>query len=407
MKTICFVVSNFPNTSETFVVNQIIEAKRKGFKVKILTYSLNPFNKSSQEVLLDTYKIKEDILIYSNGIPNNKIKRFRLTFVYIIKFYKYIFKLDSSVSFYDKFFIWPFKLEFYSKLKDIDIFHIQFAVSGSDLALFMSSGMSSSKLITTFHGFDAHFNGYEELRSRQKKHKTLLKYSTFLTANTKYLADKIELLGGEKGKIKIIPMGIDVDYFKSEHVKTLPKNKSIHLISVGRLIELKGFSYAIRSVKFLVDKGVDLTYTIVGYGEEFKNLQGLILELNLENRVNLVGKKNQLQLKELYKNSHVFLMSSITDSNNRGEAQGVVTAEAQAMGLPVVAFRSGGVPYTISDNKTGFLVDEKDIDAYSEAIIKLLKDPERYKVMSKAAKDFVFHNFDSHTLAREFFKLYN
>ncbi|WP_159023051.1 glycosyltransferase [Formosa sp. L2A11] len=406
MKTICFVVSTFPNTSETFIVNQIIEAKRKGLKVKVLTYSLNPFKESSQEALLNTYGIKEDVLKYSNGIPNNKIKRFGLTLFYIIKFFKYLFKLDG-VSFYDTFFIWPFKFEFYSKLKDIDIYHVQFAISGSDLALFISSGGSSSKLITTFHGFDAHFNDYEELKSRQNRYNILLKYSTFLTANTKYLADKIELLGGEKTKLKIIPMGIDVNYFKNEILKILPEDKHINLISVGRLIELKGFSYAIKSVKLLVDKGFDVIYTIVGDGVEFNNLRALILELKLGNNVYLIGKKNQSELKELYNKNHVFLMSSITDSNNRAEAQGVVTAEAQAMGLPIVAFNSGGVSYTIQDKETGFLVEEKNIKSYAYAIEKIITDEILYKEMSKSAINFVKKNFSNEHSSQEFIKLYN
>ena len=120
----------------------------------------------------------------------------------------------------------------------------------------------------------------------------------------------------------------------------------------------------------------------------------------------LVGAKNQNDVKTLLDCNHIFLMSSITDSKNRAEAQGLVNAEAQAMGLPVVAFRSGGVPYTILENETGFLVNEKDIEAYANTIIKLFDDYSLYKTMSLAAKHFVIKNFDRDKISIELLKLY-
>jgi colanic acid/amylovoran biosynthesis glycosyltransferase len=121
----------------------------------------------------------------------------------------------------------------------------------------------------------------------------------------------------------------------------------------------------------------------------------------------LVGFKTQKDIKNLLEVNNVFLMSSITDTHNRAEAQGVVTAEAQAMGLPVVAFDSGGVSHTILSNETGFLVEEKKIEDYADAIIQLLDKPSLYKMMSQNARDFAKNRFSSDLMAIEFFKLYD
>src|SRR5690606_531712 len=103
-------------------------------------------------------------------------------------------------------------------------------------------------------------------------------------------------------------------------------------------------------------------YTIVGDGPLFQSLQDQIHSLRLQEYVALIGERSQQDIKILLESHHIYLMSSVTDSSGRCETQGVVTAEAQAMGLPVVAFDAGGVPYTILDGKTGILVKEKDVE---------------------------------------------
>lgn len=99
-------------------------------------------------------------------------------------------------------------------------------------------------------------------------------------------------------------------------------------------------------------------------------------------------------------------MSSVTDATGRCETQGVVTAEAQAMGLPVVAFNSGGVPYTIHDGETGILVKEKDVDRYAQAILEMINDSEKYQAMSVRAREFAVANFSREYMTKQFMTLY-
>ena len=100
-------------------------------------------------------------------------------------------------------------------------------------------------------------------------------------------------------------------------------------------------------------------------------------------------------------------MSSVTNAKGRCETQGVVTAEAQAMGLPVVAFKNGGIPYTIQDKKTGLLVPEKDVNGYAQAILELINHPEQYKIMSVRAREFAENNFSREQMMERFIALYD
>lgn len=406
IKSVCFVVPEFPSVSETFVTNQVLQAKINGYQVIVLTKNKVPLHVSSQRELLSAYCILDETFAIDFKIPKTKLKRRLQSVILIFKYLKFWLRANN-VPIRKRFSTLPFQLDYYNQFKDISVFHIQFGLAGFDIAIMKSIGLLSGRIITTFHGYDAHFQNLEALNTMQKKYKELLASSSYITVNTPYLAEKVKLLGADSKKIRLIPMGIDLEFFKSKAEKSLSETSSIHLISVGRLVELKGFKYAINSIKLLVDKGCKVTYTIVGEGKEKDNLLKLVSSLELGDYVFLVGVKNQKEIKYLLQEHDVFLMSSITDRTNRAEAQGVVTAEAQAMGLPVIAFRSGGVPYTLSENETGFLIEEKNIEDYAAAIQKLVDNPSLYKTMSAAAKDYTTANFSREVLSSKFFKLYN
>ncbi|WP_225035557.1 glycosyltransferase [Winogradskyella sp. SM1960] len=400
------MINKFPSISETFVTNHILQAKLHGYKVIVMTNIKLGLNNSSQKSLLSQHSILEKTYEVDYKIPKSKIKRRIKAFFLIIKFFKFWvrFKGGNTRKLFSTI---PFKLGFYHQFKSISVFHVQFAKSGLELAKMKSVGLLKGKIITTFHGYDAHFKDDKGLSQLKQRYDLLFKMSESLTVNTIYLRDKVIALGGNPNGIKVIPMGIDLHFFEAQKEKFFSDNSVVNLVSIGRLVSLKGFEYAINSVKVIVDKGYDVLYTIVGDGEEKDRLQQLIYDLELSNKVFLVGAKNQQEIKDLLEANHIFLMSSITDETNRSEAQGVVTAEAQAMGLPIVAFRNGGVPYTIDEGKTGVLVKEKDVEAYAEGIIKLIESPDLYVNMSKNAKEFVSENFCRETLSELFFKLYD
>lgn len=405
MKTICFVLPNFPAVSETFVTNQIIGAKNQGYQVSVLTSRLIALEQSTQRELIENHALLKDTIVLDYNIPKSKFKRLVVGFFIIIKYFRYWSKpLPISVKY--RFLSLPFLIRFYHNFKHINVFHVQFAMGSIGIAEMKEIGLLQSKLITTFHGHDAHFKNEKELTFLKNTYKIVFKVSEYITVNTPYLETQVLALGSHKALLNVIPMAIDIAYFKPESLKELPVGWTVNLISIGRLIEFKGFDYAIQAIKRLVDKGLNVHYTIVGDGILFESLQDQIQTLQLTNYVTLVGKKSQDEIKTLLAMHHIYLMSSITNAKGRCETQGVVVAEAQAMGLPVVAFNSGGVPYTLCDGETGFLVAEKDVDAYTEAILNLMSDSKRYQTMSIQAREFVVKNFSKNLMSERFVSLY-
>lgn len=408
MKTICFVVPAFPKPTQTFVLQQVLAAKSLGYNVKILTKRIENIAGSTQEKLIFQNQILENVITEKYSIPKNKILRCTNAVLLIAKnfrIWKTLIKTEKNCK--EKFLVLPFKISFYKGLKNIDVFHIQFAVAGVNLAKMKGVGLIKARFVTTFHGYDAHYSTLEQKNELKIRYKQLLNLSEYITVNTPYLAAQVEKLGNISNKLHIIPMGIAVDFFKNKPKVGALQTEKVKLISIGRLIEFKGFTYAIQAVKLLVNLGYNVEYTIIGEGVLKSSLETLISKLNLEKHVFLVGKKTQEEIKNNFNKHHIFLMSSVIDSTGRGETQGVVTAEAQAAGLPIVAFNCAGIPYTIANQVTGLLVPEKNINKYAEAIAALINNPDKYRKMSQAAVQYSKNNFSNSIMGQRFAELYN
>lgn len=389
--TIIFKTHLFPEISQTFVVSNVIEAIRHGYVVKIIADRINPIESGSQANLMEQHEIMS--LVSKMNPPQTTMKRLLKAFQYVLNpvlfyyFIKYcLFTSKVSLSYL-------FILKFYAVYRNATIFHIHFATNATDISILKRIGYIHSKVMVTFHGFDAHYKNTEEQQTLKNKYKPFLSAWDKVTTNTLFLKDTVVSLGCPEHRLQVVPMAIDLEFYRPQiHPKSLENTKQLHLVSVGRLIEIKGHQYGIETVKKLVDKGFKVQYTILGDGLLKKALQTLIQDLQLEKHVTLYGKATQEEIKAALEQAHLFLMTSIKDATGREETQGVVTAEAQAMGVPVVGFNSGGIPYTVT-NKTSVLVSQKNTDALAKAVSTLLEDKEKYKTMSLEAKIWAHATF--------------
>jgi colanic acid/amylovoran biosynthesis glycosyltransferase len=114
----------------------------------------------------------------------------------------------------------------------------------------------------------------------------------------------------------------------------------------------------------------------------------------------------QDEVRELYADSHIFILSSVTAANGDREGQGLVLQEAQAMGLPVLSTLHNGIPDGVLDGESGFLVPEKDADALAEKLTYLIENPENWPEMGLAGRKFVEERYDINKLNDRLVKIY-
>ncbi len=159
----------------------------------------------------------------------------------------------------------------------------------------------------------------------------------------------------------------------------IPPNSKI-IISVGRLVERKGFDMLIRAFADIQTQDPDTFLIIVGGGPEEARLRSLIDTHGVGHRAMIITNIfSSYDRNQLYRISSVFSLLPRELPNGDVEGFGIVFLEANIMGLPVVAGNSGGVSEAVEDGKNGFLVDPLNSTAAAERILQLLDDSELCK----------------------------
>jgi phosphatidyl-myo-inositol dimannoside synthase len=265
---------------------------------------------------------------------------------------------------------------------------------------YSASRFGKSKLISSFYGV--------ELRWVKKKLpifmpllKFAIKKSDAVTAISTYTANEIFEIAPTN--ITIIPFGAAVTV--SNQMAIAKDNRTKNILFVGRLVERKGVKYLIEAIE-LVNRTTEASLTIVGEGSEKCNLEALVKEKGLVDKVNFTGKITQAQLEDFYGNCDIFALPAITDSKGDTEGLGVVLLEAMAYRKPVIGSELGGIPDIIKNGLNGLLVPEKDSAKLAEAILQILQKPEMAKRFGEAGLQFVNANFSWDKIINDIKQLY-
>lgn len=400
-----FVVTDFPSTTETFILNQITDLIKRGHEVKIFAFCRKD-NAVIHKLIFD-YNLLEHTFFYEDC---NKpiLKRY-------FPFLKYLSVNLASLNYkrilgnfnFLRSGIHAFNLRFFYKYFWIlrhgyfNVIHAHFGPNGAYIADIKKTGfLRNTKIVTTFHGYDLQ---PKFLNYYNWKYKTLFVEGDIFTVNTPYMFSIIEKVTS-LDKTKLLPVGLDSKLFHSKNIRS---SQNLKLLFVGRLVSLKAPIVTIQLLKVLVKKGYsNLQLIIVGEGEEEPLIKSLVKEYNLEDSVFLMGSLNQLRVRELMEQAHILVMPGIHDETGRAETQGLVIQEAQAMELPVVVSDAGGMKYGLLDGETGFVIKEGDIEGFADKIELLLRNEKLRKEMGRKGREFVVANYDSSVLGDQLEKLY-
>lgn len=189
-------------------------------------------------------------------------------------------------------------------------------------------------------------------------------------------------------RIVVIPCGVDLRLFKrtdksaARALLDLPADRQI-LLFVGRLEPIKGIDILLHALGEMAAEGRRPLTLIAGGNledEEGQRLVALAASLGLAKDVRFIGAVDQTMLPAFYSAADVCVAPSFYESF------GMVAIEAMACGLPVVASRAGGLPFSIRDGETGLLVTPGDPSALKHAISTLLDDPDLRRRMGEAGE---------------------
>ena len=258
------------------------------------------------------------------------------------------------------------------------------------LAFFSSMGTHVNRLVTRRVDFSIFRHSFLKLSG--------IKYrcmSDFYIAISHKIKDVLVNDGIPAGRIFVVPSGINPNRFANAGTDDLIAEFNIKsseqiVINVAHLAGHKGQQYLVRAIPLVLAKIPTARFFIVGGGELMDKLKNLAASLGLKKELAFTGFRRDVGA--FYQIADLFVMSSVQ------EGLGTAVLDALALGKPVVATQSGGIPEIIKNGENGLLVSPADPKVLSEGIIRMLTDDELAKRVAKTGQSMVKQQFTIDTM---------
>jgi len=247
-------------------------------------------------------------------------------------------------------------------------------------------------------------HGLEAWRVLPKGKRTALHRASRVIVTSAFSREQIVKLHRiDEARISWLPCTLDETLLSAELSNTGPcariSDAQRVVLTVGRMAAVeryKGHDECLRALPSVVAMIPNLTYVIVGGGDDRSRLERLSQDLGVAGNVVFTGEITDSELAAVYRRSEVFLLPArtvIDNDNPKGEGFGIVYLEAMAFGKPIIGPDRGAPAEIISHGQQGLLVDPTDSAAIAESVLDLLNNPAKAREMGHAGSEWVKRNY--------------
>lgn len=269
------------------------------------------------------------------------------------------------------------------KANDVDVILIEYGTFAHALLPVLRA--VNIPFVVHFHGADA------SIRSLVKKcdnYREVFQRAQSVIAVSRIMEKSLFNLGCPSNKLVYNPCGPNDDFFNLNSTK-----KSKDLISIGRFVDKKAPYFNIIAFNEVVKVIPDAKLYMAGDGVLLDTCKNLVDFFNIKDSVIFLGVITPESFKKLLLNSRALVQHSITTVNGDMEGTPVSIMEAQAAAVPVISTFHAGIQDVVQSNRTGILVEEKDVNGMANAMIRLLKDVELAQEYGINSRENVRANF--------------
>lgn len=260
---------------------------------------------------------------------------------------------------------------------------------------------TKTKVIFTEHGrFYPDFSSWK----RKLVNPLLIKITdqvTAISSATKMALTQFEFIPSDKIKVVyngIKPLQIDIDDVNKIRTELDIKDGSIVFGTIARLDPIKNHQMMLQAFKLVKERYKNARLVIVGDGEELQNITVTIEQLDLKNDVILTGyKTNPTSYLATF---DTYLLSSFSEGTS------MTLLEAMSISKPCVVTDAGGNKEIVLNNKTGFVTPNDNAEAFADAMIKLIKNPQMHKEMSRKSVERYRELFAENAMNNSYEKIY-
>lgn len=394
-----YLPKGFPRISETFVTAEILELERLGLDLRI--YPLKKPETSERQsnvrrVIAPVRYVPERVAAWLPLlIPVHLLLAIRRPRAYgrALGYTLSRCRRQRSTSTLRRFAQAGYMAGWMLRDRPVRHIHAHFCHGSATVAMFLK-WLTDIPYSFTAHAKDLYMTEPDILRDKMRHAEFVV---TCTSANERYLQET----GGGLAPIHRIYHGLDLSRFtRGAADQIVPiasrgdRGRAPLLLSVGRLVDKKGFDTLVRACGLLHDRGVEFRCAIYGEGPKREKLAALIAELHLGDIVSLPGAILQDELVDVYRAATAFaLPCQVLDNGDRDGLPNVLV-EAMAMEVPVVSTNVSGVPELVEHGINGFMVPPRDPAALADALETLFRDPALRRRMAREGRRKVDSEFD-------------
>ncbi len=402
-KQIGYLLRSYPRLSQTFVLNEILALEKIGVSIQIFALT-NPREKVVQ---MQVDQVQAPIHYLDEGMQQRSWRNLfsenarvaSLHFKGYLRSLVYIAANRSIDEGYTASNRWECFLQAVHLVflldqqprnsgKTIDHLHAHFAHDPALIA-YLVHLMTGIPFSFTAHARDLFQVPEKALTDRIRTANAVV---TCCRANVEYLN---QIAPSQQAKFSLIYHGVNLEHFQAranDGQRSSPKKPLI--LSVGRLVEKKGFQDLLQALLLVKKSGEDFQCVIYGAGPLAKPLEEWIEHHDMTGEVSLKGDRTQQELINVYHSATLFVLTPVqTDDGDRDGIPNVLV-EAMAVGLPVITTAVSGIPELVENNQNGLLYQPHDVDGISAGIIDLLRNAEKCRRLGSAGSKKVMEHFD-------------
>lgn len=396
---LCMLTHFFPARSETFVREHVLGMARRGHQITVIARSMDDDIQQEELDQLDQHQISRVYLKQKASTVGKLASAMRT----LLDSPDRVRLLRNPNPWSRSSLLLAIDIAKEINLVQPDLIHVHFGTLAARLHRVRPYVGSLPPMLVTWHGYDA--NAMPRSLGEDIYH-DLFKSVAFHTVGSQFMQQRLLELGAKEDKTSINPMGIDLKKFTFRERNSFNQDEPLRVISVGRLDEMKGHRFLIEAFAHLKQRNVLSSLRIIGEGPLRSLLDKQIDDAGLRDSVRLLGAVPSSQVAEEMYHADLFALSGVEAKTGKVEAQGVVFAEAQASGLPVVACDVGGVSSSLIDRETGILCPSADALALADAIEYFARNRDEINNFGKRGRRFVEKYFSSESMLAEFERLY-
>jgi colanic acid/amylovoran biosynthesis glycosyltransferase len=242
-------------------------------------------------------------------------------------------------------------------------------------------------LVVVFHAFDLFMRQFQP-----STYRALWATGAQAVVVSEHGRRRLIALGCPPERARVIHCGVDCSRFAA--VTRPPDARVLRLVTIGRIVEKKGFDDLIRAMNLIRSRStLPIRLDIWGAGPLKRRLQGLVKRLRLRNAVSFKGVAASKDVPQLLHQYNAFVLPSRTACNGDTEGIPITILEAQAAGLPVVSSIHAGIPEAVPPENHGLLAREGDVEDLAEKLLFLASRPNRWRDIGRSGREWVSRHF--------------